>query len=407
MVSEGWLAEWGSISLWGLKRDVSDHCPLFVKYDGFDWGPKPFCFNNHWLLNKDFHTLVKSEWESYKVGGWMGFILKEKLKRLKEVLKRWNKEVYGNVDTKIAALIDGIEGLDLKGEEVGLSEEEMLLRKECFNNLWLLLKSKDSLEFQKSRSRWLKEGDANTGFFHACVKSRKRSNSLVALRSGSSWLTHPEEIRREVVAYFQNHFDEVSWERPKLDGIDFKQLSVEEASGIEGAFSRDEVVEVIMLADGNKCPGPDGFNFSFFTKFWEVLEKEVMRLFEEFYVSASLPSCFSSYFITLIPKILSPHHVSDFRPISLLGSLYKLLAKVLARRLGNVMNDVISNNQSAFLKGRNLTDGVLVVNEVVDLAKRLKQDCVILKVDFEKAYDSVSWSFLDYMLRRVGFGSRS
>jgi hypothetical protein len=79
LVSDGWLAEWGSISLWGLKRDVSDHCPLLVKYDGFDWGPKPFRFNNHWLLNKDFYTLVKGEWESYKVGGWMGFILKEKI----------------------------------------------------------------------------------------------------------------------------------------------------------------------------------------------------------------------------------------------------------------------------------------------------------------------------------------
>jgi hypothetical protein len=190
----------------------------------------------------------------------------------------------------------------------------------------------------------------------------------VALKSGRVWLSRPEDVRREVVTYFQNHFQEVTWVRPKLDGIGCNHLSVEEARGLEGGFSREEVVEVILLSDGNKSPGPDGFNFSFFKKFWGVLEKEVLRLFDEFHSSATLPACFSSYFITLIPKTTSPHLLSDFRPISLLGSLYKLLAKVLARRMGKVMDHIISKNQSAFIKGRNLTDGVLVINEVVDLA---------------------------------------
>jgi hypothetical protein len=113
---------------------------------------------------------------------------------------------------------------------------------------------------------------------------------------------------------------------------------------------------------------------------------------------------FSSYFVTLIPKILNPHELKDFRPISLLGSLYKLLAKVLSKRLGKVMDSIVAKNQSAFIKGRSLADGVVVVNEVVDLAKRARKECLIFKVDFAKAYDSVSWSFLDYMLQRFGFG---
>jgi hypothetical protein len=86
-----------------------------------------------------------------------------------------------------------------------------------------------------------------------------------------------------------------------------------------------------------------------------------------------------------------------------LGSIYKILAKVLAGRLSKVMNSVISKAQSAFLKGRHLEDGVLVVNEVVEVARLRKRECLILKVDFEKAYDSVEWNFLEYMLRRMGF----
>jgi hypothetical protein len=97
LLSEEWLNGWGVCSLWVLPRDISDHCPLLLKKNNFDWGPKPFRFNNSWIGHKDFKSLVEDTWRSQHVDGWMGFVLKEKLKNLKMRLKGWSKEEFGGV----------------------------------------------------------------------------------------------------------------------------------------------------------------------------------------------------------------------------------------------------------------------------------------------------------------------
>jgi hypothetical protein len=98
-----------------------------------------------------------------------------------------------------------------------------------------------------------------------------------------------------------------------------------------------EIENVILNSDGNKSPGPDGFNFAIIKAFWGLLKGEVRILFDQFHGTARLPKSFSSYFVALIPKIPSPFSLGDFRPISLLGCLYKLVAKVLTSRLARVI----------------------------------------------------------------------
>jgi hypothetical protein len=141
--------------------------------------------------------VVEDAWNSFNVSGWKGHILKEKLKLLKGTLRIWHKEVYSNVDHKIEKITEDIEVLELKCENEGLEEAELIVRKEKFDTLWLLLKSKDSMEFQKLRSKWLREGDASSRFFHACVKNRRRYNSIVALKKGRSWLSNTDVVRAD------------------------------------------------------------------------------------------------------------------------------------------------------------------------------------------------------------------
>lgn len=112
----------------------------------------------------------------------------------------------------------------------------------------------------------------------------------------------------------------------------------------------------------------------------------------------------NSTFLTLIPKGDDPLSLVDYRLISLVGCQYKILAKILAERLKVVMPELISENQSAFVDGRQILDGVLMENEVVSWAKSCKKKLTLLKIDFGKAYDCVNWDFLDLVMKQLRFG---
>ncbi|GJR60381.1 retrovirus-related pol polyprotein from transposon TNT 1-94 [Tanacetum coccineum] len=116
-----------------------------------------------------------------------------------------------------------------------------------------------------------------------------------------------------------------------------------------------------------------------------------------------LQGCNSS-FIALVPKVSNDTLVTDFRPISLIGCQYKIIGKILANILSRVIGRCISPEQSAFIKGRNLLDGPLMLNEVMAWHRTRKKQLMIFKVDFKKTFDSLKWDFLDLVMEKLGFG---
>jgi hypothetical protein len=128
-----------------------------------------------------------------------------------------------------------------------------------------------------------------------------------------------------------------------------------------------------------------------------------MRFISEFHRNGKLTKGLNSTFIALIPKVDSPQRLNDFRPISLVGSLYKILTKLLANRLHLVIGSVISESQTTFVKDRQILDDILIANEVVDEARKTKNELLLFKVDFEKAYDSVDWGYLEAVMGKMEF----
>ncbi|XP_028082885.1 uncharacterized protein LOC114284188 [Camellia sinensis] len=317
LLNHDWVQTF-NFKLWGLPRLLFDHCPIILMEDGRDWGPRPFRFINAWLLHLNFLPFVKQTWSELMVEGWAGFKCLMKFKALKQALKQWNMEVFGKIEAKLKIVEDEAHALDLLAEERPLLAPEQGRRKDVRSEVWRLSKMLKWTWLQKSRSNWASKE-------------------------------------------FWSH-------RPKLSGP-FKNIGgAQVVEQLEAVFTEEAIREVLNSCEGNKAPGPNGFNMSFFKKCWGIVKYDVLQFMREFHQNASLVRGLNSSFIALIPKSDSPSGLNEYRPISLIGSLYKILAKVLANRIKLVMPRIISDVQSAFLGGRHILDGVLIANEAWQLS---------------------------------------
>ena len=144
----------------------------------------------------------------------------------------------------------------------------------------------------------------------------------------------------------------------------------------------EEVHSALMDMNGDKAPGLDGFTGAFWEFCWEFVKEEVLEMFKEFHEQNVFLKSLNTTFLVLIPKKGGAEELGDFRPISLLGGLYKLLAKVLANRIKNVIGRVVSSDQNAFVMGRQILDASLIANEVIDSWKKKRRERSDLQIRY-------------------------
>lgn len=191
-----------------------------------------------------------------------------------------------------------------------------------------------------------------------------------------------------------------------MKDVSFKGLSFEDSSKLEIPFSDMENKTTAWDCEVSKSPGSDSYNFYFIGKHWDFLKVDIIKFVTKFHGKAKLNKYITSYFLTVVPKCSHPQGLQDFRPICLIVCLQKIISKILAARIKRVMASLISMNQTMFVPGRSLLDGVLVANEIMDLMTRSKKSCLLFKIDLEKAYDRVSWNFLRFIMKKMGFRER-
>ncbi|WJZ92973.1 hypothetical protein VitviT2T_011942 [Vitis vinifera] len=167
-------------------------------------------------------------------------------------------------------------------------------------------------------------------------------------------------------------------------GYLFFSLDSVQAGLLENAFSVEKVQIVVFGLNGDKAPELDGFTLAFWQFCWDIVKHEVMGFFAEFHSFGRFERSLNSTFIVLIPKKGSTDDLKDFRTISLVGSLYKILAKFMANRLKRVVGNVILNSQHAFVESRQILDVVLIANEALDSRLKSANGESICKMDIEK-----------------------
>ena len=176
---------------------------------------------------------------------------------------------------------------------------------------------------------------------------------------------------------------------PTMDGLDFACIEEDESLSLEKEFTKEEVIQVLREMEGDKAPSPDGFTMAFFHKCLSVVEKDVMDFFDYFHRHFMFERSMNASFLTLIPKC-NAINIKDFRPIKLVGNVYKLLSKVLANKLRAVLDNLISETQNSFVGGRQILDSVLIANEFLESRLKSQLPSVVCKLDIEKAYDHVN-----------------
>ncbi len=175
-----------------------------------------------------------------------------------------------------------------------------------------------------------------------------------------------------------------------LDGIQFTSISEEEAAWLDRPFEESEIVHVVQGCNGDKASSPDGFSLAFFQQCWGVVRNDMLAFCYEFHEYCSFERSLNATFISLIPKKHGADEIKDFRPISLVDGMYKIIAKLLANRLSVVLGNIISPSQNAFVKDRQILDSVLIANECLDSRLKANVSGVLCKLDIEKAFDDVN-----------------
>nr|KAJ0191956.1 hypothetical protein LSAT_V11C800414360 [Lactuca sativa] len=360
LVSLNAIEAWPNLNVTAMPRVHSNHCAILLSASQLDFGPTPFKLYNSWLKDPDFEGILRRGWgissnPRHQLLLSPLSLVAGKLRKLKEHIKAWRKEVTEKARKEMEELTNRINDIDHLVEQ-GLINKELLISRQTAYQKIMEIESRRIEDLkQKSRTTWALEGDENSAFFHGMINKHQRSQRINGTKENGFWINDPVAIKELAFKHFAGRFTE-----PINRALNSSALNL------------------------RNYPPP-----------------HAMKHFE---ASGYIDKGCNSSFIILVPKVQDPITINDFRPISLIGCLYKIISKVLAERLKKVVHLVVSSAQTTFIKNRNILDGPLILNEFISWVKRNKKKAFTFKVDFEKAFDSLSWEFLDSVMLQMEFG---
>jgi hypothetical protein len=297
-----------------------------------------------------------------------------------------------------------LHSLEVARDSRDLSYHEEWLRRKLKHHSLGLASLERTMARHRSGLNWLKEEDTNTTYFHHHSRYRKRKKIIGILKVEDRIVVDQAEKKQSVWNFYNNLLG-VAASREFTLNLGVFHRPANNLEVFDHGFSEEEVWNTIKSIPSDKAPGPDGFTGRFYKCAWTVVKGDFLAALSViFQGDSSKLYLLNSAYVTLLPKKAEAVEVKDFRPISLIHSFAKILTKILAKRLAEILPNLVSPNQSAFIKGRSIHDNFMMVRETAKAIHRQKIPRILLKLDIGKAFNSVSWPFLLEVLEHVGFG---
>ena len=262
----------------------------------------------------------------------------------------------------------------------------------------------------RSRAKWFEQGEKSTKYFYSLEKKNYSDNTIKQLKTENGTnVTSNKEILQEQFAYYKKLYQENSIPDENianyLDKVKItNSLNDNEALLLEGEITEQECLFAIKNMKTNKSPGSDGIPAEFYASFWTDIKHLLLGSLNAAYQKGELSPTQKRGILNLIFKKNDKTLLSNWRPITLLNTDYKILAHVLANRLKKVIPKLVNTDQSGYIKGRNICYNIRLIQDVIDYFEENNKECAVVFVDFQKAFDTVSHNFLSQVLTKFNFG---
>lgn len=378
-----WLQLFPNSYVFHLSSCASDHKPILPKTTPPRRSTIPFKFESMWLHDPSFPALVATTWGSTDnyTNNMSSFLLK---------VKSRNKTQFGDLfyrKKKILARLNGI------SRSLSLHHSSFLLnlQKELTMEYFRILRSEEDFWKMKSRISWIQDGDHNTSFFHKSTLNRRRKNRIIGLKNNNNvWLFDPVQISTFIIDHFAKIYTtdhSFSYLRRALFPVPHPHLSEIDKATLQAPCIIHEISKVVFSFSPLKAPGPDGLHPLFFQKYWDITKSSVYSIILNIMETAIAPPDLNQTYIALIPNKDNVDTISQYRPISLCNTVYKILTKVMANRIKPFLDSIISPMRAAFLPQRRTSDNIIIAQEVIKFMRTIKSknSYFILKMDMEKS----------------------
>ena len=402
-----------------------DHKAIFLSLEvqgEFKRGPGTWKFNNQLLEDKDYIDLINTSYprilDKYKEVKSKRLVWEMIKMEIRSTTIEYSKKRRLKLRRKEIEIQDEIQKLDRQICNDQYLDENILNKYESAKKeLKEIYELKGKEAMFRSKARWIEQGEKPTKYFFNLEKKNYDRRIIKELKNENGEITtNFKDINGKIEDHFSKILTSKIAENENVQGLNFNRfvegieipkLTYEEGHEMEHDLSMDEIKNAVKRFQKNKTPGDDGFSVEFYEAFLDLLGSDLLDCYNEAFQENKLSISQRRGIISLIPKSEENlNEITCWRPITLLNVDYKILARIIAMRIEPFLPCLIHSDQTGFIKGRYIGQNIRLLNDLMNYVDENKIPGILLFIDFEKAFDTLEWNFMNQALEKFNFGPK-